>query len=53
MAKGWYEYLAFLSSGARDKSDSRAPSTVSGHSCPIVDRLIIGVGMDQQETAGW
>ena len=46
------EHLALLAEGAGDQTDGRALGHILGHRRPVVDRLVIGMGMDQHEPPG-
>ncbi len=46
------EHLALLAEGAGHQTDRRAFRHILCHRRPVVDRLVIGMGMDQHEPPG-
>src|SRR5688572_5860224 len=46
------EHLTLFAEGAGDQTDSRVLRDVLGHRHPVVDRLVIGMRMDQHEPPG-
>ncbi len=46
----WHQDLALLASRARHQRHWKAFGDVPRHRCPVADALIVGVGVDKQET---
>ena len=49
MGQRWRDDLAFLTEGAGEKMDVMVSGGVRGHRHPRRQRLVIGMGVDEQE----